>query len=433
MKKPFPLILLLLLLPAVAAGQGVISEDVRGYGTAVEVLGTMPDAIFGQLPETLSAEDVAAALAGVPPDDSGKWELTIFTTAGCARCDRLKRDLKSDPALAAIAQWAHVNVYSMSSRSQLFRFRRYKASGTYPLITLAPPRQSQVLPYVYVVRETGYDGDARGLARRMLEAVRRFLRRFVNPAPGPAPVYPPDYDTRPSPLSPRPSPLFPNLFPNLLPDRTVIPNLPPLGPVPGQYADAAELVLITDPQSLSGRVKLLAARRAIERLQEKLKEEHGIEVNVRILKYTDVKEQYPMVQPGDLPAVVFTKGGRLAGYLSVGVLRSTDGEGVTAEDVATGGGIGVGVIVLVIIGVVLLRRRYGKARKAKAEAGGESLLHNVRPSVAIRDQVAAIKASRRAAAADEQSVRTAAEQAAEEAAAEQAAVTEAAASLGKTA
>lgn len=411
MRTPFALILLLL--PSIAAGQGVISEDVRGHGSSVEVLGT--------LPETLSAADVAAALAGVPPDDSGKWELTIFTTSGCPNCERLKRDLKSDPALAAIARWAHVNVYSMSSRSQLFRFRRYKAAGTYPLITLAPPRQSEVLPYVFVVRETGYDGDARGLARRILRAVGQFLRRFINAAPGPLPVYPPDYDTRPSPLFPN---LLPNLFPNVLPDRTVIPPaLPPVGP--GQYADIAELILITDPQGLTGRVKLLAARRAIEQLQATLREEHGIEVAVRVAKYAEVKAQFPMVQPSDLPAVVFTKGGRLAGYLSVGVLRADD-EGSTGEALAAGGGIGVGVIALVIIGVLLLRRR--KARQAKAD-DDESLVDNMRPSVAIRDLADRVKTRRRDADAAEQAARTAAQQAIEEAAAEQAAVTQAASSL----
>ncbi len=365
--------------------QGVDFDDVKSYGNGVEVLGV---AGIENYP------DVGAVLQSVPLDDSGKWHLALFTQSGCSACERLKRDLQEDPLLKAISDWCHFNVYSTSSRSQRFRFQRFKISG-YPTLVLYPPQGSNVFPFQTVDRMTGYDGDAKGLVKRLLAKIRAFVKRFFRG--------PPDDRYRPTPPPYRPdlSPYIPDLSP-LIPD---VPDLAPDdAPNASEYAEYPEVILIIDPEGLGEKLKAKAAEKMIERLREK----YDLQLKIRTVKWEDSIEQYPFVRRSDTPAIVVTRDKRLVGFLSIGVMSAMRGEHSATDGLVTTGTAASGWIVLAVAGGVLLLRGMARRRK-QAGNGEESALHRFRPSVFLGRAVERVRESRAQAAASEMGAKRSAE------------------------
>lgn len=357
-------------------GQGVDLLDVQNYGNRVEMLG---------IPGIEDYPDVQAILATVPQDDSSKWHLILFVQAGCASCERLKQDLKQNPSLKIIADWCHFNVYSLESKSQQFRFSRFKVTR-YPLLVLYPPKRSPNYPFVYVDRMSGYNGDANGLAKRLIEKIKAFVNRYIRPNP---PVFP-----RPTPV-PTPRPYIPDLSP-LIPD---VPDLIPLpAPTPdtavGEYAEYPEVILIVDPEGLGEKLKARAAEKMIQKLREK----YDLRLKIRTVKWKDVGDLYPFVRRADTPAIVVTRNKRLAGFLSIGVLTAMHGEeleGATGDwDATTTSSVASGWIVVAVIGGVLLLRGVIRRRKQSDESGKESPLHRFRPSVVLGQVVDRMKKSK---------------------------------------
>lgn len=392
-------------------GQGVDLNDVQNYGERVEVLGVLGIENY---------PDVGAVLADVPTDDSGKWHLTLFTQRGCAPCERLKRDFEQNRSLKIIADWCHFNVYPVDSQSQRFRFQRFKITS-YPTLVFFPPKSSPNYPFVYVDRMRGYNGDANGLAKRLLAKLKAFVARFFRRRPNPN--YP--YQPQPTP-TPRPY-VSPFTIPDLSP---LIPDVPDLAPddspdgAVGEYAEYPEVVLIIDPDGLGEKLKALAAEKMIERLRAK----YDLRLKIRTVRWDDAADTYPMVRRADTPAIVVTRDKRLVGFLSIGVLTAMHGEELEGAggpwNAVTTGTAASGWVVLAAVGSAVLLR--GVIRRRKQGGGssddGESLLHRFRPSVILGKAVEQVKESRAQTIASQKGAERAAEDLSQEARAEAKAV-----------
>lgn len=391
--------------PGDCHGQGVDLKDVQNYGDGVEVLG---------VPGIQNYPDVQAVLENVPLDDSGKWHLTLFTQPGCTGCERLKQDLQQNRSLKIIADWCHFNVYSLDSQSQRFRFRRFKVAS-FPTLILYPPKLSPDYPFMTVDRMTGYNGDANGLAKRMIEKLKAFVAKFFRRRPLIYPNYPyPRPTPTPSPFRPDLSPLIPDLSP-LIPD---VPDLAPDDRSVGEYAEYPEVILIIDPEGLGERLKAVAAEKMIQRLREK----YDLRLKIRTVKWEDAADQYPMVRRADTPAIVITRNKRLAGFLSIGVMTAMHGEELEGASgdwgMATTGTAASGWIVLAVIGGVVLLRSVARKRQQQGDSDEESALHRYRPSVMLGRAIEKVKASKAEAAASEKGAKRTAEDLSAEAKAE---------------
>ncbi len=399
-------------------GQGVDFNDVQNYGDGVEVLG---------VPGIENYPDVQAVLENVPLDDSGKWHLTLFTQRGCRACERLKQDLQQNGSLKAIADWCHFNVYAVDSQSQRFRFERFKVTS-FPTLILYPPKQSPDYPFMTVDRMTGYNGDANGLAKRLIDKLKAFVRRFFRRRP--------NYPYRPQP-TPTPRPYTPDLSP-LIPDLSpLIPDVPDLAPddapdtAVGEYAEYPEVVLIIDPDGLGEKLKAVAAEKMIQRLRDK----YDLRLKIRTVKWEEAADQYPMVRRADTPAIVITRNKRLAGFLSIGVMTAMHGEELEDADggwgVATTSTAASGWIVLAVVGGVMLLRGVARRRQQRTESGEESSLYRFRPSAVLGRTIDRVKQSRGQATAAEKDAKRAAEDLSAEAKAESVTVDELKDSLKK--
>jgi hypothetical protein len=125
---------------------------------------------------------VAGQLAVVPDDDAGKWQVLLFTGPACAPCNAIKAAFANNANLRSLAAddnsaWAHLNIYDSASESQKFRFTDYEVTQ-YPTLVVTTPVGTKLCPYVQVFRAEGYDGDADGLAQRMVEAITAFAAKY---------------------------------------------------------------------------------------------------------------------------------------------------------------------------------------------------------------------------------------------------------------
>jgi len=319
-------------------------------------------------------------LASIPPDDAGKFHIVLFSGPGCAPCEQLKRDFEADPNLAKLKAWANWHEYNWQDTSQRHRFASYKVT-TFPTLVIVPPRGSTQYPYTYVERMSGYNGDRAGLFQRLAEKLRAFCQRFrPQRDPLPIPDGPPGPlpDTRPVVSTP-----IPDGPPGPLPDTrpvvsTPIPDLPirivpepaspAPGPVPASYPDYIEAVLIVDPEGLGERLKVELAERLIERFAAR----SGLEPKTRIINYEDAAGRYP-VDRNDTPAICVTKGGRLIGYLSVGMVQALRAD-EAAVDPPAPAEPAAGLEQLrgdLLDGLSGLRDRLAELRSGDEEAGGQ--------------------------------------------------------------
>jgi hypothetical protein len=170
------------------------------------------------------ANDAFIQAMATPPDDSGKWFVSVLTMQGCAPCERLKADWRSSQHLLALADpdnpkrsWAHYQIYPREDKSQAFRFEGIKVTG-YPTVIVQPPRNGKYGDPKDVVYQGGYGGDPEKLARQITDAVRRYVTR-VQATADPASTAFRDYDPpwSPPPKRDDPVPSGPVVFPDGLP------------------------------------------------------------------------------------------------------------------------------------------------------------------------------------------------------------------------
>lgn len=124
--------------------------------------------------------------------------IVVFTTATCAPCQSLKRDMQASPSLAPLAASSWVSYLPPSdSRAPAYRY-----AGQVPLIVVLEPNGKG--GYFECYRQTGYNGDAATLADNV--AVRcGLLKRFCrprNPPPKPNPGVPQPDDGQTIPIPP---------------------------------------------------------------------------------------------------------------------------------------------------------------------------------------------------------------------------------------
>lgn len=136
--------------------------------------------VMGEGPR--SAPDQAFTSAMAPPaDDSHCWYVTVWTTPGCAACEKLKADFRKSPELLAFVAapapslpWAHYVEYSGADETQKDRRDKYKITR-YPTIVVQPPRNKMWGdPGIVVFYDnSGYDSP-KHLATKIQKAVRKF-------------------------------------------------------------------------------------------------------------------------------------------------------------------------------------------------------------------------------------------------------------------
>lgn len=178
--KRIGMCLLLALVCSVSFAQGVIPEvdtaEVIRRGDSIEVVGEGPRA----------SDQVAFFEALSPPaDDNHRWSVTLITKKGCAACEHLKSDFHKAPELMAFVAspdesktWAHYQELLSDDTMQQSKIKDFKFSG-YPTIALQPPRNGcWGDPATIVFQQTGYDGNAKKLAKKLAEKIRKALANY---------------------------------------------------------------------------------------------------------------------------------------------------------------------------------------------------------------------------------------------------------------
>lgn len=136
--------------------------------------------VVGEGPRSAVSEAMRLAVAP-PPDDSGKWFVTVWSTAGCDPCKVLKKHFRETKELASFVSapagqmsWAHYNEYAADDATQKTRREAYRVTK-FPTIIVQPPINGMWgNPRTVVFYEVGYNGDAKALSTRISDAVRKY-------------------------------------------------------------------------------------------------------------------------------------------------------------------------------------------------------------------------------------------------------------------
>lgn len=315
----FVLVLVVLLLcplspvPSAPANAQVIRPR-GGFRDQVQVLEfASPD------PQIRSALDV------LPPDDSGRWDCTLFLGSDDAS-RRLENAIVSDPSLRAVAQWANVNTYRWSEPAQRERFQAYgilddAGRPSLPTLVINPPYGSQTWPYAIAARQSGFGsepGAGRALAQFIIASVKGFcLRQNRAACPGPwCPV-------RPNVVEPD---IEPNVLPFELPDLLPkLPTIPPVDVVPGDTAGSGafpaypQIAVVVDPQGIGEELTAKGLELLAAEVARKFPEAAGAKV-VMIRLGTPEAKPYDLL-PDETPAVFVTNEGRKKGFLTRGLVN----------------------------------------------------------------------------------------------------------------
>jgi hypothetical protein len=131
---------------------------------------------------TVRGSGIAGQLSQVPDDDSGKWQVLLFTQPNCPPCVALKRAFAEHPGLKALASadgsgWATLNIYDSASPSQAYRFKDYEITS-FPTVVITTPVASKQFPYIQIARYESYGGDAEDFASTAAEAITRFAAKY---------------------------------------------------------------------------------------------------------------------------------------------------------------------------------------------------------------------------------------------------------------
>lgn len=216
--------MLLLALPSAALAQLSQEKDVPWKAQA-EILrrGDLVERVDGFEGDSLAFAEAVAT----PADDSGKWFISIVTMKGCAPCERLRSDFKTEAKLKAWVNvedykqsWAHWQVFQIEDQSQEKRWEQRKPKG-FPCVIIQPPINGSFGdPRNVVYWHEGYL-PAERLDREMREAIQMYVKKvgpqraewkakhadawlarrggfeqtaggFTPPVPAPAPLGPPN-------------------------------------------------------------------------------------------------------------------------------------------------------------------------------------------------------------------------------------------------
>jgi hypothetical protein len=357
--------------PALLLAQGANSAEVLRRGdlvtytgqpeVAVASAGARPvaDTRTGADPRTIFDSQQADLAADTPASDAGKWFVTVYTGQGCSVCEKLLADWRQSEALLMLGNPSdqrrsatHFNVYSNTRASQRFRFAQAEPPITaWPTIMVQPPRDgSYGSPRTTVFRQTGYDGDASGLAQKMSAAIRQYSGRvrptvpdavtpplqpsptpLIQPSPAPLVNIPQPAPVNPSPFLPLPAPLQPFAPPTVTVQPTIPPVMPspvvapappapaPVAPQPNKYPDYPQAVLILDPQGFGEELLQQAGEAAITKLQGTL----GHKIKALVLNWDEAQGKFP-VDRSQLPCVALTNAGKLEALVSADVLHVFD-------------------------------------------------------------------------------------------------------------
>lgn len=114
--------------------------------------------------------------------EDAKWRVTVIHTAHCVPCERLKSDFQRAPDLVRIVGatgWAEYRAISGEEAAREYADLRI---GAYPTLLLQPPKNGALGDAKAIVRQwTGYDGNARRLARAITVAARDHARKHLRP------------------------------------------------------------------------------------------------------------------------------------------------------------------------------------------------------------------------------------------------------------
>lgn len=309
--------LLLFMTSQLAMGQGVIlpKDNYRERISIIDANGRS----YSQRPQS----NVAELLYNLPPDDSGKFHMTIFTLPNCEQSNLLRRDIVQDPALNAIANWANTFYVDASLSSQQVRVREFRIEHT-PTIVIYPPMNSRNFPYKEVYRCVGYNGQAEILARRIMSALQTFYDKYL-----------PQKPLLPGPVDPRP--VDPWL---VVPDQPYQPNQPwpdlDKEPLPDwanpdklrtnpAYPPYPEVIVVVDPQGLGERLAAAGLEKLAELARNYVRARFGFSgAKSRVVRLgTPEADPYPVLAI-DTPALFITVDGRIVGHITRGVAEALE-------------------------------------------------------------------------------------------------------------
>jgi hypothetical protein len=257
----------------------------------------------------------------LPPNDTGKFFVTIYSQPGCVACDKLVQDWKNSPSLKAFAvpdhpsqSWAHFTIIKPDSALAANFKNANPPINQVPTIVVQPPKNGDYGPETTTIfRKTGYEGKP-GDTDRLAGDIAKALKKFVGIV---KPTVPDQQVTPFNPLAPTPAV-------NPVPTPQIPPAVDPaVEPTPdpntdGPYPDYPQAILILDESGLKNRIKARLADFAIEQLSKKL----GIDTAMFTMDWEEAQEKgYPLTRD-QIPAVVISNKAKLTGMLTVSVLEA---------------------------------------------------------------------------------------------------------------
>lgn len=302
MFRPFSLLLIAAItLAPFASAQEVATEEVLHRGDNVEHINTTQH----------------ADIMGVPTDDNHKWFITVITARGCLPCQKLESAFVNDPHLRSLVNvsdhkksWAHYNVYLHDDASQKFRWEKIKLAS-YPTILVQPPiNKSFGNPSTVVFQASGFDGDGKKLAAKIVATIRAYVdtrRGFQNVGVDPPWTPAPKVEPAVNP-SPAPSPFVD--IPVIPPVEVPKPDAPKPD-APSDNGPCTEAIVITDADNGLADENSENVRNVIEALRT----QRGRNLKVRLMDWRDAKDRYP-VQRDDVPVILVTKDGQIEDKIS---------------------------------------------------------------------------------------------------------------------
>jgi hypothetical protein len=187
--RPLRAMGLILWLSALAplAAQDVPKEalyEIGRRGTAIERVGDVQD----------SGQAALFAAAETPPDDSGKWFLSIICKKGDAASEQLRADLAGCEVLKKWvdvadykASYMHFQTFQAEDKSQDWRLNELKQTlaelriDRYPVLFVNPPLNGAWGdPHTVVLLKAGYNNRPDQLDKEIRDAINLYSRRAAS-------------------------------------------------------------------------------------------------------------------------------------------------------------------------------------------------------------------------------------------------------------
>ena len=152
-------------------------DEVLRRGNSVQYVGG--DSRYASDPYLIAKESFAQVMA-LPKNDADKWFISVLSIDGCAACERLKAQWRTDQYLQALAHpgepaksWANYSEYNLSTRQDKEHFSAIKVR-TFPTIIVQPPKSGKYGSPATVVFQGTPEGSPQDLVERIKDAVRKF-------------------------------------------------------------------------------------------------------------------------------------------------------------------------------------------------------------------------------------------------------------------